>query len=121
MQNRRQFSRVLFSTTAQLDYQNQLHTCKLLDISLHGALITKCDTLDVHSGLEARLHFELPQSDVKIEMTVTICHIEDSHIGLKCNYIDIDSITHLKRLVELNLADNALLQRELSALVYKSE
>ena len=37
--------------------------------------------------------------------------------GLHCLAIDIDSVTHLRRLVELNLGDPALLEREVSALV----
>jgi len=31
-------------------------------------------------------------------------------------HIDLDSISHLRRLVELNLGDEALLERELAAL-----
>jgi hypothetical protein len=36
---------------------------------------------------------------------------------LLCESIDLDSITHLRRLVELNAGDPALLERELTALV----
>ncbi|MCG8610315.1 MAG: hypothetical protein MI864_07240, partial [Pseudomonadales bacterium] len=32
-------------------------------------------------------------------------------------YIDLDSITHLKRLIELNVGDPSLIERELSALI----
>jgi len=51
---------------------------------------------------------------------VVIRHIEENHIGLKCHSIDIDSITHLKRLVELNLADETLLHRELETLIHQT-
>ena len=37
-------------------------------------------------------------------------------IGFVCRHIDVDSISHLRRLVELNLGDEALLERELAAL-----
>ena len=37
-------------------------------------------------------------------------------VGMVCRHIDVDSISHLRRLVELNLGDEALLERELAAL-----
>ena len=43
--------------------------------------------------------------------------IEGIYFGLICRNLDIDSATHLRRLVELNLGDPKLLERELSALV----
>jgi hypothetical protein len=50
-------------------------------------------------------------------MQGVITHVEGLYIGLACRNIDLDSVTHLRRLVELNLGDVALLERELSALV----
>jgi hypothetical protein len=38
---------------------------------------------------------------------------------LKCNFIDVDSISHLKRMVELNLGDASLLNRELMLFIEK--
>jgi hypothetical protein len=49
-------------------------------------------------------------------MDVLIAHHENEELGLHCKDIDIDSITHLRRLIELNLGNPALLERELSAL-----
>jgi len=119
MQNRRQFSRVLFSTSALLEFDNHKYPCKLIDVSLHGALITKCDAFNGSKNSEATLRFTLEQSDIEIKMDVVMCHIEEDHIGLKCHHIDIDSITYLKRLVELNLADDELLHRELALLIHE--
>ena len=110
MENRRQFSRILFSTAAQLEFAGESYPCKLLDVSLHGALITKCAAFSGTKNSEATLRFTLPQSDIEIKMEVFICHIEGHHI-------DINSITYLKRLVELNLADEQLLHRELASLI----
>ena len=49
-------------------------------------------------------------------MDVWVAHEENKELGLKCKDIDVDSITHLRRLIELNLGDPDLLERELSAL-----
>lgn len=54
--------------------------------------------------------------DSQISMQVTLAHTLATRLGLHCDHIDLDSISHLKRLVELNLGDPAQLQRELGLL-----
>ena len=73
MENRRQFSRILFSTAAQLEFAGESYPCKLLDVSLHGALITKCAAFSGTKNSEATLRFTLPQSDIEIKMEVFFC------------------------------------------------
>lgn len=46
-----------------------------------------------------------------------MAHCNGEQAGLLCLTIDIDSVTHLRRLVELNLGDTDLLERELSHLI----
>ena len=53
----------------------------------------------------------------KKEPKPTVAHREGRRAGLACQSIDVDSVTHLRRLVELNAGDPDLLQRELSALL----
>ncbi|MGO2131231.1 MAG: PilZ domain-containing protein [Pseudoalteromonas prydzensis] len=120
MKNRRHYTRILFSTPAHLTNNTHSYPCQLLDISLNGALVSRNNEFNFAKNSSAILAFKLPQSDIIIAMTVTICHIEQQHIGLKCTHIDIDSITHLKRLIELNLADDDLLHRELESLIHSA-
>ena len=54
-------------------------------------------------------------------MNVKVAHVEGRYAGLVCEGIDIDSVTHLRRLVELNLGDPDLLDRELSSLIVESK
>jgi hypothetical protein len=42
--------------------------------------------------------------------------VENNLVGLEITSMDLDSATNLRRLVELNLADPSLLERELSQL-----
>ncbi|OUS71258.1 PilZ domain-containing protein [Pseudoalteromonas sp. A601] len=118
MDNRRQYTRVLFSTPATLLINDQKYNCELLDVSLNGVLISHPNGLKADKHQSAELAFTLPDSQVSIAMAVEISHIEPLHFGLHCTHIDIDSITHLKRLVELNLGDDALLHRELAMLIH---
>ena len=43
-------------------------------------------------------------------------HAEAGRIGFRIEHIDMDSVAHLRRLVELNLGDPDLLKRDLAAL-----
>lgn len=56
-------------------------------------------------------------SDIVIAMAGELAHVEGDHAGVLCRSIDIESITHLRRLIEVNLADPAASERELKALI----
>jgi hypothetical protein len=49
-----------------------------------------------------------------------VAHLEGQHIGIECQDIDLASLTHLRRLVELNTGDSELMDRELSHLFGKA-
>ena len=116
--NRRHFSRFGFDAKCVLHQGNNNWTSKLLDVSLKGVLITmpKDWTADESAPLEAQMM--LTEDDaITILMSVELVHKEGDNLGFRCIHIDIDSITHLRRLVELNLGNAELLERELSALM----
>jgi hypothetical protein len=50
-------------------------------------------------------------------MEVELVHDDHNQLGFHCSHIDVDSISHLRRLIELNLGDEAELERELAALL----
>lgn len=115
MDNRR-FSRILFSSDASLEQEQQHYSTQLLDLSLKGALIARPAGWDHAIGTAALLTFTLDQSEFTVTMEVSIAHVHQSSLGLRCERIDIDSASHLRRLLELNLGDADLLSRELSEL-----
>jgi hypothetical protein len=51
-----------------------------------------------------------------VTMSGVVVHLEGQHIGMECQNIDLTSLTHLRRLVELNTGDAELMNRELSHL-----
>ena len=112
MDERRMFSRILFATDAHLAQGETKWETTILDLSLNGALVEE----PVHfsnSGEAITLSFTLPESDIEISIDTELVHQKNTQLGLKCNFIDVDSISHLKRMVELNLGDASLLNREL--------
>jgi pSer/pThr/pTyr-binding forkhead associated (FHA) protein len=111
----RRFSRIPFDVAATLKDEQQSWETELLDISLHGALIRTPQAFQAQATQCYRLAVHL-EGGTDICMDVEIAHQENGELGLNCKDIDVDSITHLRRLVELNLGDTKLLERELSAL-----
>lgn len=113
---RRRFSRVIFRRPATLEAEGERVTCELLDVSLKGAL-AEATGLRAGPGTRCTLSVRLDAGDARIRMDGEIVHREGTLVGVRCTEIDLDSISHLRRLVELNLGDDAALHRELSALV----
>ena len=66
--------------------------------------------------LGRQLHQQLIGSALLFVMLALASAEQNDELGLRCVDIDLDSITHLRRLVELNLGETELLERELSAL-----
>jgi len=116
-ENRRQFSRIHFATEARLFLHGAEYPAEILDLSLKGALIRPAQALPDSTGAHAILQIRLDQLGSSIRMEGSISHHEATHYGFTCREIDLDSITHLRRLVELNLGDESLLERELGHLL----
>ena len=112
----RKFSRILFSNQATLRFQGQSFFTQVTDLSLKGALIQRPAEFQGLVGEHAQLQFQLDQSELVLEMDVSIAHLHPTTIGLRCERIDIESASHLRRLLELNLGDAELLSRELNEL-----
>lgn len=112
---RRHFSRIPFDAKAALSSTAGQWHSTLIDLSLNGALLERPTDWTGASGDSCTLHIHLG-GDMLISMNTKVAHIEDTHIGMHCVHIDLDSIAHLRRFVELNLGDPELLDRELSAL-----
>jgi hypothetical protein len=114
-QEHRIFSRINFDAKTVISNPEQQWDTTLLDISLKGALLEKPAGWDAPLGAEFTLNIAL-SADAIICMEASVAHIENDHIGFHCHHIDLDSITHLRRIVELNTGNEELLNRELSAL-----
>ena len=114
-EEKRRFTRVLFNAPVTLTLSEHSWDTTNIDLSLNGALIQQPQGWDGKLNDACTLTLQLSEND-RIEMQAIIAYAEDSRIGLHCKHIDIDSITHLRRLMELNSANAELLDRELSLL-----
>ena len=114
--NRRKFSRIPFQTEASLFLPDGEYVVEVLDLSLKGALIHPNANMFVTVGTNCTLKILLNSLGSSIRMEATIVHHMANYYGLACRDMDLDCVTNLRRLVELNLGDEHLLERELSHL-----
>ncbi|RZL06602.1 MAG: PilZ domain-containing protein [Rubrivivax sp.] len=117
---RRQFTRVAFASGAELITTQEHLLCQVLDISLKGVLLQLPAGHPPQVGMPCLVKLPLgagAPGDIVISMAGELAHVEGSHAGVLCRSIDIESITHLRRLIEVNLGDPLASERELKALI----
>ncbi len=113
---RRHFWRANFKSPVRVTTHAGQVYAQLVDISLKGALLETGPHWTPTKNENCQLKLELAPGTT-IRMWGTVVHIDGKYIGLRSDNIDLDSITHLRRLVELNAGDPAMLEREISALI----
>jgi hypothetical protein len=117
---RRLFSRVAFDASAELVTPQDHLQVRVLDLSLKGALLRLPDAAKAAAlppGSPCLLKVQLSAPGTNIAMAGEVAHLEGDRAGVICRSIDLESITHLRRLIEINLGDAALLDRDLKALI----
>lgn len=112
----RRFHRLWADGTAVLTVNGTEHRAPLVDLSLKGVLIKKPAGLALASDEPVTLLVLLGEGGPRIAMEGRVAHVEAEAIGICWQQIDLDSISELRRFVELNLGDAEVLNRELSQL-----
>jgi len=111
---KRHFQRVLCS--GRVEVAGITNPSELIDLSLKGLLLSSACGWSPQVGTDYTVAIRLEGYDTPIRMETRVAHVEAGQVGLCCLRIDLDGISVLRRLVELNLADPAELERELEAL-----
>lgn len=109
---RRHFSRIAFDGPAYLQAPDIALEARVVDISLKGVLVRLLEVTALPTTGPYELTIPL-NDDFRIAMSLELAHQEGAHAGFHCTHIDMDSMGHLRRLVELNLGDAEALRREL--------
>ncbi len=114
---RRHYIRVTFDAPAELTTGEGAYSVHILDLSLKGALVILSPGVFLTPGTICQLTVPLTGTRDHIAMSTTVAHVEGRCAGLLCRSIDLDSVTHLRRLIELQLGAAHLLDRDLAELV----
>jgi hypothetical protein len=114
--DRRRFKRIGFDARTELSQGEFTWPVKLIDLSLKGLLIERPEPWlgDPQQDFCVDIHLS---EDVDIQMNVQLTHEDRGQLGFVCHNISLESIERLRRLIELNLGDEAELERELGALI----
>ena len=112
---RRSYNRIPFNAEILMQCGDVEWSCNLLDISLKGMLVEPPDNLDIDITKPCGMALFLGEG-VSIHARVNIIRSDNGNWGLKWLQIDVNSLQHLRRLIELNTSNPAMLMRELSEL-----
>ncbi|WP_150299546.1 PilZ domain-containing protein [Pseudomonas profundi] len=115
--DRRRFTRVPFDAVTRLQQDGWSTSVQLVDISLRGLLVTQPADWEASRNTEPFVVAIDLDEGSQISMEVRLVHSEEGLLGFRCEHIDLDSVSHLRRLLALNLGDADLLDRELAALL----
>jgi hypothetical protein len=113
-QEKRNFSRVSFTADASIEYGGILYAGRIVDIALKGALLEFDKPIPISKGDKVELSIHLHGTDLVLSFGTTVAHIEGNSGGFSFSTADVESLTHLRRLLELNIGDPDLVSQELS-------
>jgi hypothetical protein len=116
----RHFQRIPFDAQVTINGDDGTWSSELIDSSLKGALVGRPNDWHAETGRPFELSIQLAPG-VTIGMQASVAHSEADHVGFRCDHIDVESISHLCRLVELNTGEPELVHRELNALTRLNE
>lgn len=114
----RRFTRIPFHVPAQLEIEGEKVPCALVNVSLKGALIELTQGAVPAAGVTCAVTIDLdPGSGARIRMDGDVAHRRGRQVGIRCDELDLESVQHLRRILEFNLGDEATVLRELGELV----
>jgi hypothetical protein len=114
---RRRFHRFATDKPVVIRSGDEEHRGTTLDVSLRGLLLDAGEGWEAQPGSLVHASIRLDDGTSCIDIDGEVCHVEGSRIGIHVTMIDLDSASLLRRMVELNLADHTLLERNLAQLI----
>lgn len=111
--DRRKYSRVKFEAETTCIWQGHRFATHLLDISLKGALVEFDSHPPFAKGADCHLELALNGRQLVLSFEAHSVFESGSQVGLEFLGIDLEALTHLRRLVELNTGDSDKVKEEL--------
>lgn len=113
MTEKRKFQRIPFQCYSQIKCGDRTYTAELLDISMKGALLLARDMTERDVGHICFLDITLANSDIHLHFEAELTHKAENHYGFVFLGEDLETFMHLRRLLELNIGDDEIIEREL--------
>ncbi|MBE0501893.1 MAG: PilZ domain-containing protein [Desulfuromonadales bacterium] len=113
MEEKRDYLRIPFKCHSQINVANQSYPCTLLDISLRGLLLAVTEPTVIELGTLCQIDIAFVTGGIHLQFDAKLVHRVQDHYGFKIEALDIDSLAHLRRLLELNYGDADEIDQEL--------
>lgn len=114
---KRRFSRVAFAEKCVIEYEGRSFDVTLEDISLKGALVRFQGEIVCRQGDRLELSFLLGGSDIHMKFSAEVVHIGEDTAGVKFVEASLDTMIHLRGLMEARTLDPGKIQNELAFLI----
>ena len=116
MNDQRRFTRIDSDLTAQVEFSDNSYWGRVLDLSLKGVLVNLPEN---SLPLEAICEIKIPlhSNGVVMSFHSTLVHRKENNFGFRFENGDLQSVVHLRRLLELNVDDPQKIRKELFFLV----
>ena len=115
-QERRRFDRIATDKPLLVMDGDSAHRGHVHDVSLRGLLFSLADPWRPRPGDRLQVRIELDGELCCIDAEGEVAHVEGDQVGLHCLSVDLESAGKLRRMVELNLGEPGLLERNLAEL-----
>jgi hypothetical protein len=112
---RRKFHRISFDAPVAIEQKGLKTVTEVIDISLKGILL-KNPSLPLNGNQDCTLNIAL-SDEAHIILTGRIVYQNPKGLGFEYEHIDLESMSHLRRILELNSTSEDLLDREFEALI----
>ncbi|MGR3175634.1 MAG: PilZ domain-containing protein [Candidatus Scalindua sp.] len=117
MDEKRNFSRINFTASTQVEFNDNVYEGELLDLSLRGALLSLKDQVPLKLNDRCVIRISLHSSDIKLVFDSELTHINKNNLGFKFLGEDVETMTHLRNLLSLNVGDYDKITDELDFLL----
>ncbi len=115
-QERRRYTRINFDCDAFIIQGGARYDVHLVDLSLNGALIETPPNYQLKADQPVNVVIQL-SGEINITMCTHLAHSSHEVLGFRSDSIDMDSMTHLRRLIELNMENPEASERVLDELI----
>jgi hypothetical protein len=117
METKRRFTRIGCDFKASIQLEDAIIVeANILNISLNGAFFELADYRVFQVGDQWGIRLELADSEICLNFKAEVIHSQNRLVGVKFVHIDIDSMIHLRSMLEIRTSNPSLVEKEIELL-----
>lgn len=117
---KRNFSRVPFTIEAELECEDRVIHGQVDNLSLKGMMVKTNVHLELESQVKVRINLADLGDSIQIEIQGKVVRLVPNGIGVYFESMDLESLTHLSKIVEYNSEEPEKVKDELIAYISKN-